>query len=246
MNAFPSDDKYSIEGGSIPPSIGLTLDVLPEVPRPVEAENSQTGVSTDNVLMASEPIAVYPPFVKGDKGVHWYALRATYGQAAKANDYLVEHQIETYYPTIKAFKMVNNKRVEVTQSYLLNILFARGREDELKAYVYDNINLPYLRFYYRYETIGRETRKSPLIVPDIQLDSFRKVCADQTGDLVFVPDDEHKFDKGATVRVIGGTFKGVVGKVARYCGQQRVAVIVDGLLTIATAYVPNAYLERID
>ena len=40
------------------------------------------------------------------------------------------------------------------------------------------------------------------------------------------------------------SFKGVVGKVARYHGQQRVAVIIDGLLTIASAYVPTAFLEK--
>ena len=41
----------------------------------------------------------------------------------------------------------------------------------------------------------------------------------------------------------GGDFKGVIGKVARYCKQLRVAVIIEGLLTIATAYVPRGYLK---
>ena len=38
-------------------------------------------------------------------------------------------------------------------------------------------------------------------------------------------------------------FKGIIGKVARYHGQQRVAIIIEGLLTVASAYVPNAFLE---
>ena len=177
---------------------------------------------------------------------HWYALRATYGQESKANAYLVSQGVKTYYPTIKAFKMVNNKRKKVTQSCMLNIFFAHGTEDELKAYVYDNVNLPYLRFYCRRVGIGGDFKYEPLIVPDYQLENLRKVLADQSGGLVIVPDDEHKFDKGATVRVTGGTFKGVVGKVARYCGHQRVAIVVDGLLTIATTYIPSAYLEKID
>ena len=53
-----------------------------------------------------------------------------------------------------------------------------------------------------------------------------------------------KFDKGQLVRIIEGPFQGVVGKVARYQGQQRVAVIVDGLVTVVTAYVPSAFLEK--
>ena len=48
------------------------------------------------------------------------------------------------------------------------------------------------------------------------------------------------------MRVIDGVFTGVIGKVARYQGQQRVAIIIDGLMTIASAYVPSAFLQEID
>ena len=48
------------------------------------------------------------------------------------------------------------------------------------------------------------------------------------------------------MRVIDGKFKGVEGRVARYQGQQRVAVIVEDVLTMATAYLPTAFLEYID
>ena len=230
MNTSITDEKTTPEGTSIPPRTGLTPDVLPEVQTPIPAENSTTGVSTNYTQSAR----------------HWYALRATYGQESKANDYLVSQGVKTYYPTIKAFKMVNNKRKKVTQSCMLNIFFAHGTEDELKTYVYDNVNLPYLRFYCRRVGIGCDSKYDPLIVLDYHFENLRKVLADQSGGLVIVPDDEHKFDKGATVRVTGGTFKGVVGKVARYCGHQRVAIVVDGLLTIATTYIPSAYLEKID
>ena len=47
------------------------------------------------------------------------------------------------------------------------------------------------------------------------------------------------------VRIVEGKFAGVTGRVARYHGQQRVAVIIDGLLTIATAYIPSAFLNTI-
>lgn len=46
------------------------------------------------------------------------------------------------------------------------------------------------------------------------------------------------------VRVTDGAFKGVVGKVAGWQGQQRVAVIVENLVTVVTAYIPKAFLEN--
>ena len=246
MNTHPTDENHPPEGTSIPPRTGLTPDALPEVQKPIPAENSPTGVSTHYVQSETESPTVSEDSKNQNPKVHWYALRAAYGQESKSNDYLVRQGVETYYPTIKAFKMVNNKRKKVTQSCMLNIFFARGTEEDLKTYVYDNINLPYLRFYCRRIGIGDELRYEPVIVPDYQLENLRKVLADQSGGLVVVPADEHKFDNGAKVRVTGGTFKGIVGTVARYCGHQRVAIVVDSILTIATTYIPSRYLEKID
>lgn len=53
-----------------------------------------------------------------------------------------------------------------------------------------------------------------------------------------------KFTFWQTVRVIDGVFTGVVGKVARYHGQQRVAIIIVGLLTTVSAYVPSAFWKK--
>lgn len=50
-----------------------------------------------------------------------------------------------------------------------------------------------------------------------------------------------KFEKGQLVKVIDGAFKGVIGRVARWQGQQRVGVVVDELVTVVTAYIPSAF-----
>lgn len=155
---------------------------------------------------------------------------------------MVGKHVEAYYPTIKTVKEVDGKRKTVEESRLPNIFFARGTEEEIKSFVYDNVNLPHLRFYYRHFHEGARVVKEPLIVPDYQIESLKIICASEAEDIILVPSDVHKFKKGQTVRIIDGAFKGVIGKVARYHGQQRVAVIIDGLLTIASAYVPSAFL----
>lgn len=47
------------------------------------------------------------------------------------------------------------------------------------------------------------------------------------------------------VKVIDGEFKGVTGRVARIAGQQRVVVEISGLCLVATAYIPNGFLETV-
>lgn len=265
-NASIDDNTHG--GGEIPPRTGLTPDALPEVQEPVLAENSQTGVSTRNALSGTDdkpsgeakPALAIPRCEEGrandsttlktikrrPKEVpHWYALRVTYGREKKAYDYLVGKHVEAYYPTINTVKEVAGKRKTVEESRLPNIFFARGTEEEIKSFVYDNVNLPYLRFYYRHTHEGARVVKEPLIVPDYQIEGLKIICASEAEDVIIVPPEIQKFQAGQTVRVIDGVFTGVIGKVARYHGQQRVAIIIEGLLTIATAYVPSTFLEQI-
>ena len=236
--ALPNADTR--RGGKNPSCAGLTSNALPEAQSIVSAESSQTGVSTRNAHIASKPKAQ-----KEDEFPHWYALRTTYGREKKAYDYMTAKGITAFYPTINSVKLINGKRNVVTESRLPNIFFAYGTEEQLKTFVYDNVNLPFLRFYYRHVHVGRRIEKIPLIVPDNQMDSLKIICAADADNtfvsLVKVP----KFEKGQLVRVIDGAFKGVIGRVARWQGQQRVGVVVDDLVTVVTAYVPSAFLEKI-
>lgn len=239
VDEWTSEDVHTSGGGEFPPCAGLTSNALPEAQSTVAAESSQTGVSTRYAYIATKP-----HIQKEEDLSHWYALRTTYGREKKAYDYLTAKGITAFYPTTNVVKLIKGKRKNVTESRLPNIFFAYGTEEQLKEYVYDNVNLPFLRFYYRHIHERNRIIKTPLIVPDNQMDSLKIICAADADNtfvsLVKVP----KFEKGQQVKVIDGAFKGVTGRVARWHGQQRVAVIVDGLVTMCTAYVPSAFLEN--
>ena len=104
---------------------------------------------------------------------------------------------------------------------------------------------PLLRFYYRHTHEGARLIKEPLVVPDYPIEGLKIICASEAEDFLFIQSDDTKFKTGQSVRIIDGGFKGVTGKVARYHGQQRVAIIIEGLLTACTAYIPSAFMEII-
>ena len=239
VDEWTSEDGHTPGGGEFPPCAGLTSNALPEAQSTISAESSQTGVSTKNALLATKPKAQREAEIP-----HWYALRTTYGREKKAYDYMTAKGITAFYPTTHVVKLIKGKRKVVTESRLPNIFFAYGTEEQLKEYVYDNVNLPFLRFYYRHYHEGSKIKKTPLIVPDNQMESLKIICAADADNtfvsLVKVP----KFEKGQLVRVIDGAFKGVTGRVARWQGQQRVGVVVDDLVTVVTAYIPSAFLEN--
>lgn len=223
-------------------STGLTSRALPETQSLSKAEKEQVGVSTHCTLSGTDSHQV--DLQKGNH--HWYALRTTYGREKKAYDYLVAKGVTAYYPTIVVEKEVRGIRKVVTESRLPNLFFAYGTEEEIQEYVYDNVNLPFLRFYYRHYHEGSKILKTPMIVPDREIESLKIICDSEAEDIIIVPKDVKKFKEGQKVRVIDGKFKGVEGRVARYQGQQRVAVIVEDVLTMATAYLPTAFLEYIE
>ena len=238
VDEWTSEDGHTSGGGEYPPCAGLTSNALPEAQSTVSAESSQTGVSTRNAHIASKPKAQ-----KEEDFPHWYALRTTYGREKKAYDYMTAKGITAFYPTTDTVKLIKGKRKVVTESRLPNIFFAYGNEEQLKTFVYDNVNLPFLRFYYRHVHVGRRIEKTPLIVPDYQMKSLQIACTSEEDDIIIVSEEIQKFEKGQLVRVVKGEFKGFVGRVARHKGQQRVGIVVDNLLTVMTAYVPSAYCE---
>ena len=241
VDEWTSEDVHTSGGGEFPPCAGLTSNALPEAQSTVAAESSQIGVSTKNALLATKPKAPREADIP-----HWYALRTTYGREKKAYDYMTAKGITAFYPTTDTVKLIKGKRKVVTESRLPNIFFAYGTEEQLKSFVYDNVNLPFLRFYYRHVHVGRRIEKIPLIVPDYQMESLKIICAADADNTIVSLVEVPKFEKGQLVRVIDGAFKGVIGRVARWQGQQRVGVVVDDLVTVVTAYIPSAFIESIE
>ena len=137
-----------------------------------------------------------------------------------------------------AVKPKAQKEEDVPHWYALRTTYGR----EKKAY--DYMTAKGITAFY--PTIGSRIEKTPLIVPDYQMESLKIACASEEDDVIIVSGEIQKFEKGQLVRVVKGEFEGFMGIVARHKGQQRVGIVVDNLLTVLTAYVPSAYCEKLD
>lgn len=226
-----SNERTDTESSNSPRA-DLTVNVLPEVAtEPFFESDSKTGVSTRNALPQTKV---------------WYILRTVYGQERKAYDYIIEHGGTAFYPTITTCKTIKGTKQVIKSSRIPNLFFAYGTFDEIKSFVYDNVHLPFLRFYYEHIHEGAKIVKRPLTIPNSQLESLRIICNLEEHDIIVYDQEITKFQVGAKVRVIDGDFKGVEGIVARFHGQQRVGIVVEGIMTVITAYIPNAFIEHID
>ena len=230
------NDVNTCRGHVLSSNIGLLPSVLPTAESHKMRDSISRGVSTSCAFSSNN--------IESEE-CHWYVLRTTYGREKKAYEFIIQHNGVAFLPTVLSEKVIKGKKVRAEVSRIPNVLFAYGTEKSIKSFVYDNVNLPYLRFYYNRTHTGPKNERVPLIVPNHQMASLMIICGNTAFDTFIVQEDVIKFQKGEKVRVNQGAFEGVIGVVARFHGQQRVGLVIDGLVTAVTAYIPTAFLERI-
>lgn len=220
-------------GGKNPSCAGLTSCTSPEV-QSRQTENSYTGVSSNFVP-------------KGKK--QWFVLRATYGRTEKALGILQAENIETYLPMHYVIKEINGKRKLIQEPLLPNIIFAYMTREKTYEFVKEPaITARWLKYYIdRTKPIEKETGKNPPVtIPDNEMLNFIKLTSVNSEHIMVLPPERCHFKSGDLVRVIDGAFTGVVGRVGRAAGQQRVIVVLEGICNVATAYIPNDFIQIVE
>ncbi len=211
-------------GEAYPLGVRVAPETIPE------ARSSQTGASVK-----------YVPTL----GKHWYVFRASYGREDKALDYIVEDGTFVYIAKRYSRKIVNGKQKKVLETLIPNILFVYTTEEKAEEYAKHTPALSYLTYYYNHFELDVNQNNPPLTVPCKEMENFIIATCNSSEHLKFVDESQCHFKGGEIVKITDGSFKGVVGRVARVAGQQRVIVELDGLCLIATAYIPTAFLMQL-
>lgn len=210
---------------------GVTPNYMSKQSAHSSLNNISAASSTDNVEEAA-----------------WFLMRAAYGQEKKAKLYLEAKGIEVFLPMKEKCCILNGKRKTKQVSLIPNFLFVKSTETEMKKYVGKG-ELDFFHHYYvpHKDETGKKIGKNgikPLVIPEQQMNFFIKWNAVEEEDKLFVPDDNFKFTKNDKVKIVRGKFVGFEGKVCRIKGQTRVGLIVEGVGTIITAYIPKDYVEK--
>lgn len=225
MNALLN--AHTKRGCDSPPHIGLTSNVSPE------AQSSQTGVSSEYARQ---------------EGHDWFVLRATYNRVNAAVEKAKKNGIKTYVPMHYVQKVIVGKKKRIQQPLLPNFLFIYATREQADGFVKKTVNEPtsFIK-YYLDKTLPLEAngKNPPLIIPYNAMINFIKATSTDSEHVRIVTPEQCHYKSGDKVRVIAGDFKGVVGKVARIAGQQRIVVEISGLCLVATAYIPTDFIEII-
>lgn len=203
---------------------GLSSGVFPE------ARSLQTGVSVRCVQ---------------ELGKQWFVLRATYGRVGKAYDFITEDHTDVYIPMHYVERLVNGKKKRILEPMLPSLLFVYATKEKVETYIKQTPALSFLNYYYDHFKVGADGKNPPLTVGFDEMMNFIRLTSVDNEHIKVVQSNLCRYKSGDRVRIMEGDFEGIEGRVARVAGQQRVVIEIEGLCTIATAYIPSAFLKVI-
>ncbi len=230
MNTLPNVNTR--RGGKEPLHAGLTSNVSPEVQRPL-AENSNTGVTSDFVPKENH---------------EWFVLRILYGHTKDVVDAFKEADILYYIPKRYQKVEISGKKRLRKEPLLLGLIFAYMTRERTHDFVKQPSKTAKFLKYYTDKTrpIEADTLLNPPItIPDDRMKSFINVVETKNEHILVTSKDRCHFKSGDFFQVVCGDFKGVVGLVVRAAGQQCIAVELNGIDYVLTAYIPSDFMEKL-
>lgn len=218
---------------------------------PVALDNGQNAPSREGFFYGDGTVSHCAPTSKVQDGVSpncaWFLMRAAYGQEMKALEYLSDKAgiEEVFCPQWTQVRRINGKTVKKRVSILPNTLFVKSTAKTLKEYI-GRPPLSFLHHFYQpyKDEEGRDIEggRKPIIIPEVQMTSFRKWLSVDAEDKIYL-NDTFSFKRNDLVRVKDGEFAGFTGHVVRLKGQTRVGVNIEGIGFICTTYIPKHCLE---
>ena len=219
------------------------------------------GQNVSMIAGAGHVVLVGPEFGTSENGksveyalpgteVHWFPIRATYHRAQKVYDRLValeDSRYEVYLPMLRRVEITTGAEPQVREEPLdKGLLFMRSSLSVFRELLQSPLLVPGMTPYYNHFHTNEFGKNEYLIVPDRQMESFRIIVESRNQDILVSQTEMPKLVEGDHVLVTDGSFAGVEGVVMKYKHQKRVFVQIQGVGIYATAYVPSAWLKKID
>ena len=176
----------------------------------------------------------------------WFPMRVTYQREMKVKAELDRLGIENFVPMrYKVVESQNDGDTELRRVLvpaINNLIFVRSTQERVSELKRRNEVLEPLRYMMDY-TASQE--HAIMTVVDGEMENFMRV-ASRTDDSVMFLDNETVVGKeGKRVEIMGGAFEGVTGVIRRVKRCKRVVVEIEGVASVAIAYVPAGMLKEI-
>ena len=176
----------------------------------------------------------------------WFPMRVTYQREMKVKAELDRLGIENFVPMrYKVVESQNDGDTELRRVLvpaINNLIFVQSTQERVSELKRRNEVLEPLRYMMDHTAASEH---SIMTVADRKMENFMRV-ASRTDDSVMFLDNEMVVGKeGKRVEIMSGAFEGVTGVIRRVKRCKRVVVEIEGVASVAIAYVPAEVLKEI-
>ena len=174
----------------------------------------------------------------------WFPMRVTYQREMKVKAELDRLGIENFVPM--TYKMVDADTDNPCRKLvpaIRNLIFVRSTQERISGLKSSNKTLEPLRY------MIDQTAQQPhtiMTVPDRQMQNFMRVASRTDDSVMFLDEDCVVGKEGKHVIITGGAFEGVTGVIRRVKRCKRVVVEIEGVTSVAIAFVPAVWLKEIE
>ena len=177
----------------------------------------------------------------------WFPMRVTYQREMKVKAELDRLGIENFVPMrYKVVESRNDGDTELRRKLMpaiSNLIFVRSTQERVSELKQSNEVLEPLR-YMMDRTASRE--HAIMTVADRDMENFMRVASMTDDSVMFLDEDTVVGKEGKRVEIMGGAFEGVKGVICRVKRCKRVVVELEGIASVAIAYVPAGLLREIE
>jgi len=198
---------------------------------------------------------------------HWYALKVFYNKVFEMESLLQQRGMETYLAVqpvrlkgaahlaarrkladVSAPKdhhyIVEGAIIYARKPLVTSLVFVQATETQIKeidTQLREPGLLNHIKGGFVYKTPDFSTFAT---IPAKQMEQFRLVVESGAGGLEFFADDDiTRYKEGSRVRVTSGPMKGAEGYIKRIRRDRRLLVCIEGVIAVATSYIPPEQLE---
>ena len=174
----------------------------------------------------------------------WFPMRVTYSREMKVKGELERLEIENFVPM--TYRVVEKQNESDFQRELVpaisNLIFVKSTQEKITELKRTNEVLEPLRYMLDY-TNG----DGPVImtVGEREMENFMRVASKTDDSVMFLDENTIVGKEGKRVKIMGGAFEGVEGVIRRVKRCKRVVVEIEGVMSVAIAYVPVGWLKEI-
>ena len=173
----------------------------------------------------------------------WFPMRVTYSREMKVKAELDRLEIENFVPmTYRLVDAYSESPHRELVPAINNLIFVHATQSQISRLKTTNEALEPLRY-----MMDRTAEKAHEImtVPDRQMENFMCVASMTDDSVMFLDENTIVGKEGKRVKIMGGMFEGVEGVIRRVKRCKRVVVALDGIASVAIAYVPAGLLMEV-